>query len=98
MQPQYEIRWSDEFIADVTAICDDLRIFDEFFAGYDMYLRRLPRGLGTWDLSAIGDLRLGRLEGGKLVDGTDVPTIYFTFQLRLGASPYLDLLRAYRWD
>jgi hypothetical protein len=98
MQPIYEIRWSDEFIADVTAICGDLRVFDEAFTGFDWYLCRLPRGPGTWDLSPIGDLRLAHLPATRLEDGTDVPAIYFTFQLRLGGSPYLDLLRAFRWD
>lgn len=98
MQPHYEIRWSDEFVADVTAICGDIRIFDEAFAGFDWYLTRLPRGTGTWDLSPLGDLRLATIEGGKLEDGTEYPSIYFTFQLHLGPTPYLDLLRAYRWD
>jgi len=98
MQPRYEIRWSDHFIADVTAICGELRIFDEAFSGFDYYLCRLPRDVGTWDLSPLGDIRLARLAACRLEDGTEVPTIYFTFQLRLGASPYLDLLRAFRWD
>jgi len=98
MQPVYEIRWSDEFIADVTGICGDLRGFDEAFAGFDYYLTRLPRGPGTWDLSPLGDIRLAHMPALTLEDGTDVPSIYFTFQLRLGASPYLDLLRAYRAD
>jgi len=98
MQPVYGIVWSDEFIADVSEICGDLRVFDEAFGGFDWYLCRLPRGRATWDLSPIGDLRLAYLEEGRLPDGTDVPAIYFTFQLRLGPSPSLELLRAFRWD
>jgi hypothetical protein len=98
MQPQYEIRWSAAFVEDVTSICGDIRVFDEAFAGFDWYLSRLPRGPGTWDLSPLGDLRLATLEGGKLEDGTEYPTIYFTFRLHLGATPYLELLRAYRFD
>lgn len=98
MQPRFEIRWSDEFIADVTAICGDLETFDAAFAGFAYYLTRLPRGDSTWDLSPLGDIRLARLPECKLRDGSEVPTIYFTFQLHLGASPYLDLLRAFRED
>jgi len=98
VQPQYEIQWSDAFVADVTAICGERRVFDEAFAGFAWYLSRLPRGHGTWDLSPTGDLRLACLQAGKLQDGTDVPTIYFTFKLHLGAAPFLELLRAYRWD
>lgn len=98
MQPQYDIRWSDQFTADVTAICGELRVFDEAFSGFDWYLSRLPRGPGTWDLSPLGDLRLTTLEGGRLEDGTDYPTIYFTFRLHLGPTPFLELLRAFRED
>lgn len=96
MQPQYEIDWSPEFVADIERIYGDVKIFDEAFSGYDWYLCRLPRGEGTWDLNAIGDLRLGSLAGGLLADGTETPDLYFTFQLHLGASPRLELLRAYQ--
>jgi hypothetical protein len=98
MQPVYEVQWSDEFVADVTAICGELRVFEEAFAGFAYYLSRLPRGESTWDLSPLGDLRLAHLPAGRLGDGTDVPSIHFTFQLHLGASPQLVLLRAFRAD
>jgi hypothetical protein len=98
MQPRYEIEWSPEFVADKERIYGNAKIFGEAFSGYDWYLCRLPRGEGTWDLNATGDLRLGSLPAGRLPGGTDIPAIYFTFQLRLGASPTLELLRAYRCD
>jgi hypothetical protein len=98
VQPVYQIRWSDEFVADVTAICGDVRIFDEAFRGFDYYLTRLPRGTSTWDLSPLGDLRLAYLITSRLEDGTEVPAIYFTFRLTLGPTPHLDLLRACSWD
>lgn len=98
MQPYYEIHWSEAFTADVTKICGDADVFRKAFAGFDFYLRRLPRGGSTWDLSPLGDLRLAHLPASRLEDGTTVPDIYFTFQMRLGASPQLELLRAFRSD
>jgi hypothetical protein len=98
MQPQYDIRWSEAFVVDVTAICGQLSVFEKAFEGYPWLLRRLPRGPGTWDLSPLGDFRIGRLEACRLEDGAEVPTIYFTFQLHLGADTYLELLRAFRSD
>lgn len=96
MQPQYDICWSREFIEDVKAICGSLDIFDQAFAGYDYNLSRLPRGPGTWDLSDLGDYRMAHMPAHKLENGTDIPAIYFTFQLRLGPTPQLVLLRARR--
>jgi hypothetical protein len=96
MQPYYSICWSDEFMDDVARIIGDIKRWDEIFAGHDFNLSRLPRGPGTWDLTPTGDYRLAWIEGGKLEDGTDYPTIYFTFRLFLGPAPYLLLLRARR--
>lgn len=98
MQPLYDIVPTEAFVRDVTDICGDLRVFQEAFEGYDWYLARLPRGKGTWDLSPTGDLRLANLPATRLENGTDVPNLYFTFKLHLGAEPSLQLLRALRAD
>lgn len=102
MQPQYDICWSDEFIADVSEIFGDIRRWDEAFmgfegeGGFDWYLARLPRGDNTWSLSATGDYRLAVLEGGKLQDGSEFPSVHFTYRLLLDPSPHLLLQRARR--
>jgi hypothetical protein len=96
MQPRYDVVRSEEFVADVTAIYGDIQTFEEAFAGYAWYLCRLPRGPGTWDLSAMGELRLGSIPALTLDNGVRTPAIYFTFELRLGPAPSLVLLRAYQ--
>lgn len=96
MQPIYEICWSEQFIKDVKAIVGSLDRFDQAFIGYDFNLARLPRGPGTWDLSPTGDYRLAHMAAHKLEDGTDIPAIFFTFRIHLGAVPQVVLLRARR--
>jgi hypothetical protein len=96
VQPVYDICWSHEFIDDVKRIVGSLDVFDRAFIGYDFNLARLPRGPGTWDLSDTGDYRLAHMAAHKLEDGTDIPSIYFTFRLHLGPTPQLVLLRARR--
>jgi hypothetical protein len=95
VQPQYGICWSSEFIADVKKIVG-LELFERAFAGYDYNLARLPRGQGTWDLSPMGDYRLGHIPAHRLENGADIPAIYFTFRLQLDPEPLLVLLRARR--
>ena len=94
MQPRYDIQWSEEFAADVTEIWT-LEIFKEAFRGFDALLRWLPRDQATWDVSPAGDVRLAHLLGPRLDDGTVLPDIFFVYQLHLGSTCYVELLRAY---
>jgi hypothetical protein len=97
VQPVFEICWSETFIEDVKKIVGSLDVFDQaFHRGYDFNLSRLPRGSGTWDLSPSGDYRVCHMAPHKLPDGTDVPSIYFTFRLYLDPEPTLTLLSARR--
>lgn len=98
MQAIYDIELTDDFVADVVAIFDDMDTFHRAFDGFGFYLARLPRGTNTWDLSDDGSLRLAWLQPGKLSTGEDIPGIYFSFQLSMGGTTTLQLLRAYRTD
>ena len=95
MQPIYKICRTEQFEDDVRGIFGDLQTFERLFEGFAFLLSRLPRGLGTWDLSPTGDLRLATLDHSLLDDGTSTPAMVFSFALELGPTPCLTLLRGF---